>query len=580
MGRLVCRMMLVAAAAALSITAPGLAQSKAALPDVPNPLVVEAADAGRFGGTFVVTSISDPRTFNRLVAQETSSTVPLGYMFEGLVQTNRTSTEVEPNLAESWTVSRDGRTWRFKMRAGVQWFDGKPVVADDVVFTLDAAFTDGVQTSLRDVLTIAGKKIGYRKIDDLTVEFKTDEPFGPLLRTIGFSILPKHKLEGALKAGAAEFNRTWGVNTPPREIIGNGAFTMHSYVPGQRILFVRNSKYWKVDKKAQRLPYLARLVVEIVPNQDQARLKFMSKETDAYGARPREFAELRGQQQAGNFTIFDGPPTFSTEFVVFNMNPAGVRPPKLTWFQNLKFRQAVSHAVDRDAVIRQVYAGRATAQFSPTSPANKFFFNPNTRKYPHDIARAEALLREAGFAKGSDGLLRDSAGNIVEFTLSTNSGNQDREAIMNLLRQDLTKLGMRVTAAPEAFNTLVGKLTGTFQWEAIIIGLTGGVEPHTSQNIWKSTGSLHMWWPKQERPQTDWETEIDRIFDQGATTVDQNKRKQLYNRWQEIVSEQVPLIYFATTLTQPAFRNTLANFSPGPLAFYDIETIYYRTPYR
>ncbi|MGH7429134.1 MAG: ABC transporter substrate-binding protein, partial [Candidatus Methylomirabilaceae bacterium] len=128
-------MMLVAAAAALSITAPGLAQSKAALPDVPNPLVVEAADAGRFGGTFVVTSISDPRTFNRLVAQETSSTVPLGYMFEGLVQTNRTSTEVEPNLAESWTVSRDGRTWRFKMRAGVQWFDGKPVVADDVVFT-------------------------------------------------------------------------------------------------------------------------------------------------------------------------------------------------------------------------------------------------------------------------------------------------------------------------------------------------------------------------------------------------------------------------------------------------------------
>ncbi|MGQ0551509.1 MAG: ABC transporter substrate-binding protein [Armatimonadota bacterium] len=580
MTRFVSRMVLVAAAAALSMTAPALAQSQAALPDVPNPLIVEAADAGRFGGTFVVSSISDPRTFNRLVAQETSSTVPLGYMFEGLVQTNRTSTEVEPNLAESWTVSRDGRTWRFKMRAGVQWFDAKPVTADDVVFTLDAAFTDGVQTSLRDVLTIAGKKIGYKKIDNLTVEFKTDEPFGPLLRTIGFSILPKHRLEEALKKGAAEFNRTWGVNTPPREIIGSGAFTMHTYVPGQRMLFVRNSKYWKVDKKGQRLPYLARLVVEIVPNQDQARLKFMAKETDSYGARPREFAELRGQQQAGNFTIFDGPPTFSTEFVVFNMNPAGVRPPKLTWFQNLKFRQAVSHAIDRDAVIRQVYAGRATAQFSPTSPANKFFFNPNTRKYPHDIARAEALLREAGFAKGPDGLLRDSAGNIVEFTLSTNAGNQDREAIMNLLRQDLTRLGMRVTAAPEAFNTLVGKLTGTFQWEAIIIGLTGGVEPHTSQNIWKSTGSLHMWWPKQEKAATDWETEIDRIFDQAATTVDQNKRKQLYNRWQEIVAEQVPLIYFATTLTQPAFRNTLANFSPGPLAFFDIETIFYRTPYR
>ena len=581
MGQIVSRLLMTVVAASLIVAAPVIAQpAKLTLPDVPNPMVVEASDIGRFGGTFVVTSISDPRTFNTLVAQETSSTVPLGYAFEGLVETNRFSTEVEPSLGESWTVSKDGRTWRFKMRAGVQWFDGKPVTADDVIFTLDAAFTQGVQSSLPDVLTIAGKKIGYKKIDQMTVEFKTDEPFGPFLRTIGFSILPKHKLEGAIKQGAAEFNRTWGINTNPREIIGNGPFVMHSYTPGQRILFVRNSKYWRVDKKGQRLPYLARLVVEIVPNQDAGRLKFLAKETDSYGARPREFAELRTQQQAGNFTIFDGPPTSSTEFVVFNQNPAGVRAPKLTWFQNVKFRQAVSHAVDRDAIIRQVYAGRATAQFSPVSPSNKFFFNPNTRKYPYDLARAEVLLREAGFAKGADGFLRDSAGNIVEFVLSTNAGNQDREAIGNLVRQDLTKLGMRVTFAPEAFNTLVGKLVGTFQWEAIIIGLTGGFEPHNGQNVWKSTGSLHMWWPKQERPQTDWETEIDRLFDQGATTIDQNKRKQIYNRWQEIVAENVPFIYFTTTLTQPAFRNTLANFSPAPAAFFDIETIYYRTPYR
>lgn len=580
MSQAASRFLMMLAAACLVVTAPAVAQpARPALPDVPNPVVVEA-EPGRFGGTFVITSISDPRTFNPVVAQETSSTVPLGYLFEGLVDTNRTTTEVEPNLAESWTVSKDGRTWRFKVRRGIQWTDGRPVTADDVVFTLDAAFTQGVQSSLPDVLTIAGKKIGYKKIDDYTVEFKTDEPFGPFLRTIGFSVIPKHKLEAALKQGATEFNRTWGVNTNPRDLVGHGPFVMHAYAPGQRILFVRNSKYWKVDKQGQRLPYLARLVIEIVPNLDAARLKFMARETDAYGARPREFAELRTQQQAGNFTIFDGPPTFSTEFIVFNMNPAGVRPPKLAWFQNVKFRQAVSHAVDREAIARQVYAGRATPQYGPVSPANKFFFNPNVRKYPYDLARAEALLREAGFAKGADGLLRDSGGNIVEFTIATNAGNSDREAIGNLVRQDLTKLGMRVTFAPEAFNTLVGKLTGTFNWEAIIIGLTGGLEPHTGQNVWRSTGSLHMWWPRQERPATEWEAEIDRLFDQAATTVDQNKRKQLYNRWQEIVAEQAPIIYFTTTLTQPAFRNTLANFSPGPLAFYDIETIYYRTPYR
>jgi peptide/nickel transport system substrate-binding protein len=580
MNRPLVHLLLACISAALLIANPAVAQApKPALPDVPNPLVLDD-NIGRSGGTFRVTSISDPRTFNPLVAQETSSSGPLGYVFEGLVNTDRSSTEVEPNLAESWTTSRDGKVWRFKMRKGAMWSDGRPVTADDVVFTLDAAFTQGVQSSLPDVLTIAGKRIGYKKVDDSTVEFGTDEPFGPFLRTIGFGIVPKHKLDAVLKQGAAEFNRSWSISTNPREIVGNGPFTMYSYTPGQRILFTKNTKYWKVDKNGQRLPYLTRLVIEIVPNLDAARLKFMAKETDSYGARPREYGELRGQQQAGNFTIFDGPPTFSTEFLVFNMNPAGVRQPKLGWFQNIKFRQAVSHAVDRDAIVRQVYAGRATAQFGPISPANKFFHNPNVRKYATDFARAEALLREAGFAKGADGVLRDSAGNIVEFSMATNAGNPDREAIGNLVRQDLTKLGMRVTFAPEAFNTLVGKLVGTYQWEAIIIGLTGGLEPHNGQNVWKSSGTLHMWWPKQDKPATEWEAEIDRLFDQAATTVDQNKRKQLYNRYQEIVAEQTPIIYFTTSLTQPAFRNTLANFSPAPLAFYDIETIYYRGPYR
>lgn len=581
MGAPVLRMVVMLLAACLMVASPVGAQTpRPSLPDVPNPKLVEA-EPGRFGGTLVVTSISDPRTFNPIVAQETSSTAPLGYLFESLAETNRFTTEVEPNLAESWTVSRDGRVWQFKLRQGVTWYDGRPVTVDDVIFTLDAAFAEGVQSSLPDVLTIAGKKIGYRKIDDRTVEFRTEQPFGPFLRTVGgLQPVPKHKLEAALRAGAAEFNRTWGVNTPPRELIGNGPFIMQSYTPGQRIIYTRNSRYWKVDRRGQRLPYLARIVIEIVPNLDAARLKFQAGETDVYGARPREYAEFARLQRAGNFTIFDGPPTFGTEFLIFNMNPAGVRPPKLTWFQNVRFRQAVSHAVDRDAIIRQVYAGRASPQWGPVSPANKFFFNPNVRKYPHDPARAEALLREAGFTKGADGLLRDSGGNVVEFTISTNAGNADREAIGNLVRQDLTRLGMRVTFVPEHFNTLVGKLTGTFNWEAIVIGLTGGLEPHNGQNVWRSTGSLHMWWPRQERPATDWEAEIDRIFDQAATTVDQNKRKQLYDRWQEIVAEQVPVIYFTTTLTQPAFRNTLANFSPAPLAFYDIETIYYRTPYR
>ena len=571
-------------ALALTLSAPPNVSGGAAakLPDVENPKVIKGGKIGRSGGTLITGEISDPRTFNSIVAQETSSSVPLSRVFDPFVQTNFDTTEVEPGLAESWTTSADGRTWTFRLRKGVRFHDGVELTADDVVFNMEAAFTPGVQTSRRDTLTIAGKPMKWRKLDPYTVEFQTAEPFGAFLRALTISIVPKHKLETALRAGGAEFNKTWGVNTPPREIVGTGPFILQSYTPGERIVFLRNPKYWKVDAQGNRLPYLARHVQFIVANLDALRLKFQAGETHVYGVRPRDFAEFKAREQAGKYTIYEPGPTASTEFLVLNMNPQGVKPPKLTWFSNVKFRQAISYAVDRSAVANQVYGGRAQPQFGPITPANKVFFNPKVKQYPHDLARTEALLAEAGFKKGPDGALHDAAGNAVEFTVATNSDNTDRVAIGNVVRQDLAKIGIKITLAPEAFNTLVGKLTGGFNWEGIILGFTGGLDPHTSQNIWKSSGSLHEWWPKQEKPATPWEAEIDRLYDQAATTLDQSRRKQFYNRWQEIVAEQQPLIYFVNVQLSVAARNTLANISPSAFAgaTWNIEQIFYTVPFR
>jgi len=580
---------LVIGALALTLSAPPDVRGGAAakLPNIENPKVMKAGKIGRSGGTLITGEISDPRTFNSIVAQETSSTIPLSRVFDAFVETNFDTTEVEPALAESWTTSADGRTWTFRLRKGVRFHDGVELTADDVVFNMEAAFTPGVQTSRRDVLTIAGKPIKWRKVDTYTVEFQTAEPFGAFLRTMtgnGGYILPKHKLEAALKPGAAEFNKTWGVNTPPREIVGTGPYIMQSYTPGERIVFLRNPRYWKVDAQGNRLPYLARHVELIVTNLDALRLKFQAGETDVYAVRPRDFGEFKAREQSGKYTVYEPGPTAGTEFLVLNMNPQGVKPPKLTWFSNLKFRQAISHAIDRSAVANQVYGGRARPQFGPITPANKVFFNPKVKQYPYDLARAEALLAEAGFKRGADGALRDAGGNPVEFTVATNSDNTDRVAIGNVVRQDLAKLGIKITLAPEAFNTLVGKLTGGFNWEGIILGFTAGLDPHTSQNIWKSTGSLHEWWPKQEKPATPWEAEIDRLYDQAATTLDQSRRKQFYNRWQEIVAEQQPLIYFVNVQLSVAARNTLANISPSafatPGSTWNIEQIFYTVPFR
>lgn len=556
------------------------------LPDIPNPKVAAgAAQIGRFGGTLVFTSISPPRTFNPTVAQETSSTNVTDIVFDQLVDTNRITLEEEPELAESWTTSPDGRTWTFKLRRGVTWHDGRPFTADDVDFTFKAIFTEGVQTSDRDVLTFAGKPVEWKKIDAYTVQFRTADPVGPFLRVIGVPILPKHRLEAVLARGAEEFNRAWGVDTPAKDIVGTGAFQMFQYVPGQRTLLVRNPRYFMVDKKGSRLPYLARLVIEVVPSLEAQRLKFDAGESDMYRVRPAEFAAYKQRERQGNFTIHEAGASAATAFVVFNQNPAGVKPPKLDWFTNQKFRQAVAHAVDRNAIIQQVYGGRAVPLWGPVTAANKVFFNDKLREYPYNLQRAETLLAEDGFRKGVDGVLRDTGGNAVEFLLATNAGNTEREAMGNILAADLRKLGMRVTFAPEAFNTLVGKLTGTFNWEGILIGLTAEPEPVTGRNVWHSSGSLHMWWPKQEKPAQPWEAEIDRLFDQAQTTIDLQRRRQVYLRFQEIIAEQAPVVFLPTPTVQVAVRNTLGNIRASAYEFtsgsvWNVAELFYTQAYR
>ncbi|MBI3998233.1 MAG: ABC transporter substrate-binding protein, partial [Armatimonadetes bacterium] len=276
--------------------------------------------------------------------------------------------------------------------------------------------------------------------------------------------------------------------------------------------------------------------------------------------------------------IYDGPETFSSEYLVFNQNPRGLRPPKLTWFQDVRFRRALNHAIDRETIARQVYAGRATPAWSPVSIANRLYYNPNVRTYPYDLTLAQRLLEEAGYRKGADGLLRDARGNVLEFTLAVSAQSTDGIAIANIVRQDFTKLGIKAILTPEAFSTLVAKLDNTFRWDAIIIGLTGDIEPGTARTYWLSSGTLHDWNPRQTKPATDWEAEIDRIFEQVAREVDREKRRALYFRWQEIVADIVPVMYFTTPKTQPVVRNTLGNTRLGLQgATGSIAWRYYRT---
>ncbi|MBF0386322.1 MAG: ABC transporter substrate-binding protein [Candidatus Omnitrophica bacterium] len=543
----------------------------------------QAADA-RYGGELVLAITSDPKSFNPILAKETSTTTITGHLFEGLTRLDAFDMTVKPNLASRWQVSADGLTWTFELREGLRWSDGAPLTADDVVFTFnDLIFNDAVPNSARDIYTIKGQPLQVEKVDALTVRFILPFRFAPFLRSMGQEILPKHVLSPAVKAGRFAF--TWGIDAVPGMVVGNGAFVLESYYPGQEVVLRRNPYYWKKSPAGGALPYLDRVRYVIVPSMDVELLKFLEGSIDAYGVRGMDFPLLKPLERKRDFRIFDLGPDMGASFVVFNQNPGQdqktgqpfVPPFKLAWFTNRDFRRAVAYSIDKARIIAIVKNGLGYPQYSPESPGSGFFYCDQVRKYDYDPAKARELLGQAGFRDvNGDGILEDFAGHPLEFTLLTNADNTERVDIASIIRRDLENLGVKVNFQLVEFNTLVAKLTSTFDWEVVVLGLTGSTDPHFGQNVWLSSGQLHMWSPRQAAPQTRWEKRIDELFAAGVQELDETRRKAYYDEYQQIVAEEVPMAYTALGARLTAVRNKFGNLQPARFGgvFHNIEELY------
>lgn len=544
-------------------------------------------EIGTHGGSITISESSDPKSFNVMIAQETSSTDILKYSFEGLTVNHGVTTEVIPLLAESWSVADDKVTWTFHLRKNVQWFDGKPFTADDVDFTFNQlVFNPQITSSYKDGLMIEGKEISVEKIDDYTVRMVTPVPYAPFLSQIAVPIMPKHALESAVASG--KFNETWGINTPPKDIVGTGPFKITEYLPAQKIVLQRNADYWRKDTAGNSLPYLDQISIVVVPNQEVELLKFQAGELDVVNVRGQDYPILKPKEREQNFTIINDGPAFGTSFVAFNQNPGKngqgkdlVDKKKLGWFTDVQFRRAVAHALDKETIINNVMNGLGYPQIAAMSPAAVTFYNPDVPTYEYDLVKARKILADAGYRdQDGDGVVEDAGGNTVEFDLITNAGNSTRENIGLIVQADLKKIGIKVNFAPIDFNALVTRLTKTYDWEGLLMGLTGGVEPEGGRNVWVTKGSLHFWNPQQESPATAWEAEIDSLFNVGVQELDAYRRKLIYDRFQHIVAEQLPVIYSALPAYVTAVRNTIGNARPTAYArgFHDMAEVYRKDP--
>ena len=574
---------------------------------VPRPATVDRAatveqlrrNAGQFeysigkrGGTLSFATISEPLTFNLAISKDASSSGVLGYLFEGLTETSWLTDEIEPRLAESWERSEDGLTWTFHLRKDVRWHDGEPLTAHDVDFTFNRIiYNDDIPASSRPAFQFRfldestgmweEAPMTVTAVDNYTIECVLPLPFAPFLRSMGTAIYPKHILEKHVEDGT--FNSTWDIETDPAEVIGTGPFTIESYIPGERVVMRRNESYWLEDDAGNALPYLERIVQTIVPDLQAELDYFLAGESDVHGVLGEEFARLEPMQETGNFSIYRRGPGFGTTFLGFNMNPGQsqdtgepyVSPVKLEWFRNKQFRQAVAHVIDKDAIIDDVQHGVGYPQWSSISPATGDFHNPDVRKYEYDVARANEMLDSLGWVDtNGDGIREDGAGNEIEFSLVTNTGNNVRARVGAIVHQGMTEIGLKVDYELIEFGDLVSQLTQTYDWEAMIIGFTGGPDPYSGITFWHSGEGLHLWHPNQPQPATEWEAEIDELYIKGSQELDHGRRVEYYHRAQEIAAENVPVIYTTLSERLSAVRNVFGNLTPTLYALWDTRYLY------
>lgn len=533
----------------------------------------------------MLASWGGPKTFNPIVENESSSSQFVGLMFAGLTETDAHSGLPKPLLAESWTVDSTGKVYTFRLREGLRFNDGSPLRARDVVFTWTRlAFDTAIQCAMRDIIAVDGRLPEVRELDSLTVEFRLPTVFGPFIAAAGgLPVLSRERLE---KKVGAEFNSAYGIDTPPDSLIGAGPFRLARYESGSRGVFVRNPYWFRKDSAGTALPYLDTVLLVVVQDQKAEVLKFKAGELDVMDVTAQDFPVLKPLEDQGGFGIRKLGPTLNQLFVCFNQNTGKnaegkpfVDPVKLSWFRDARFRRAVSWALDRKAIRDIVWNGLGSEANGPMSPSSGYWWNRNLPALHRDLDSARAELAGAGFVQGADGLLRDSKGNQVKFTLLTNAENQSRIDIAGLVRKDLEALGIQVVFVQVEFNALVARLDGTFDWDAILLGLGGGgAEPHFGANVWVSSGRTHMWFPKQKQPSTTWEAELDSLVVAGVTTADTTLRKAAYDRLQEIVHREQPYVYLGHPEAMTAIRNRLGNVDPTVLggALHNIDEIFVR----
>ena len=556
-------------------------------------------EIGKAGGQLDMAVLGDPGTLNNAVAVEGTSTKIADLLYAPLVERSQQDLTWKTHISESYTFSEDHRTITHYIRRGLKWSDGSDLDAGDYVFAYNhVILRDDVQSNLRDAMFVNKLPVTVNLIDDFTLSITTDTAYAGLLNISRVHPVPKHifgpligwtesvgyDYEYKLVDGQvveintenidySRINSFWGKDTDVSTIVGNGPFSLAVYDQGRKIIFNKNPFYFEKDAEGNQLPYLEKIVMHIVEDQEIQLSKFQSRVTDFYSLRGKDYALLIDKKEKSGFEIYNVGPESATQFIAMNQNPnaVGVRREVLSWNSNKKFRTAMAHLIDRSTIINNIAYGFGYPQYSFIPRISPYYWKDvDNYAYKFDLDRARQLLDELGWIDNNgDGVREDERGNRIFLRMTTNSGNRVREAIGELFAENAGKVGIEIILQMESFNSLGSKLLSGNDWDMILTELSGSVDPISGANVYRSRGNLHLIEPNQTEPRRDWERAVDEAWEMANNTIDEATRKRGWQIIQEIWAEELPWIYTYNKALLYAYDSRLANIQPRPVENMD-----------
>lgn len=489
------------------------------------------------GGTLTVAIPVEPVHLNVAFSTQGGTSEISPKIFDSLLAFDLDN-QPRGGLAESWEISDDGLSYTFHLRPGVTWHDGVPFTSDDVAFSLEI----WQKYNPRGKITF-GQVTEVLTPDPLTAIFRLSAPSPTLLQALSprtAPVLARHSYpaEGDLAADPR--------NSAP---IGTGPFRFQEWERGSHVVLLRNEAYWD-----QPRPFVDRLIIRTIPDAATASAALESGQVDA--SNHISLSNVVRLSKKDGLKVIDDPrgSVFRVGAVVFEYNLDRAQ------FRDRRLREALAHAIDRDFIAKNLYFGYAQPTHSPLPPDFQPWHNPDVPRYDFDLAKAEALLEDAGYKRDGDGIR-------LRLTIDPAASSTVHLQIAQFLRGSFAKIGVDLVVRAEEFGQFVNRVYTKRDFDTALYFGAVGPDP--------LVGVQRFYWSKSFEPGVAFSNtanyanpEVDRLLEAAAIEVNTARRKALYDDFQAIVQTDLVRVPLVSTRFPTVVRADLEDFLNSPLGGY------------